>query len=72
MFWQEGTLYLLHAGVKRPITNADLVPTLVEYNLRYLTVDNLTFIRTPTGFPISRIADLPEDVFDHVRAAEES
>jgi hypothetical protein len=62
LFWHDGCLYLLHAGMKRPVIEASLLPALMESNLRYVTVDNLTFVRTPLGYPISDIGDVPREL----------
>lgn len=62
LFWQQNDLFLLHNGTKRHVAGADVIPLLVRSDLKYISLDHLAAIRTPTGPPIFTSADIPHDL----------
>ena len=62
LFWHQGHLYFLHKGVKRHVATADVIPFLLKLDLQYIEIDNLTAVRTPSGFPITTAADVPSSI----------
>jgi len=58
LFWQDDKLYLLQNGVKRHVVNQEVVNDLLDREIAYLEVDDLTIARSPLGMPVSSVADL--------------
>lgn len=59
IFWQNGHLFLVHAGTRRHVTSGELIPILLERNVQYVNIDDLTIERLPLGFPLFTPADIP-------------
>jgi glycosyltransferase involved in cell wall biosynthesis len=62
MFWHDGHLYVLYNGTRRHVTSGELIPLLIERDVRYVEADDLTAARLPLGFPLVSQADIPGDL----------